>query len=134
MEHPAPLPFWLPNRLTRSAVSQFMHGERQTAVLCRHLLPSIDEADARVCLEMQIADELRHADLYRRYLAPLGPPAPPQPALARIFNSLQRWRGGPEGPILILHLILEGEALWLQKRVEMWLPCPLFRSMSRRSP
>jgi hypothetical protein len=125
------VPFWLPNRVARWAVSQFLHGEVSTAEACHALGARIGGPEAEL-LDIQRTDELRHASFYREYLAPLGGPLPVLPGLARAYGAAS----GPDVPIagtlLAFHVLLEGESLGLQKQVSRWLPCPLFAEISAR--
>lgn len=132
---PLIVPSWLPRRTFVAAVSQLYHGEIATAAACRRLLagPVGADAGARVCLEIQIADETRHARAYRAYLARLGDIAPTGPAVAVFLRDAATAPGDPDlGAILAYHVVLEGEALRIQRGFATWLPCPVFRALNAR--
>lgn len=128
---PPNLPVWTPKRLAVFAADQLHHGESATATVCESLLPQMECAAARRCLEAQIDDERRHASFYARYLEALGASAgDTRPALADAYAAIVAWDGPPEAPILATHAVIEVENLKLQRRVSLWLPCPLFRSIA----
>ncbi|NQV84663.1 MAG: hypothetical protein HQ494_12690 [Rhodospirillales bacterium] len=58
------LPWWLPRKFQAAVISQFYHGELATIRMCRKLLGAISDPVARRCVELQIADEKRHAEVY----------------------------------------------------------------------
>lgn len=124
------VPFWLPNRLAAWAVSQFMHGERATAEMCHMIAPRLNCPMASAFLETQRADELRHAEIYNRYLKKIGGPRPISKHLQGAYQAGRDWDGPVEGVLLAYHVMLEGESLFLQQDVARWLPSPLFNQMS----
>jgi hypothetical protein len=129
------VPTWLPRRTFVAAVSQLYHGEIATAAACRRLLagPVGINAGARACLEIQIADETRHARAYQTYLARLGDIAPAEPAVAAFLQDGAAAPGDSDlGAILAYHVVLEGEALRIQHGFATWLPCPVFRALNGR--
>lgn len=126
------LPRWWPRKAFTAAVSQLYYGELATAAFCRRLMTWLDDPIAVECLRFQVADENRHAALYGDYLAGLGGPQPIQSALALAVRSLQNWQGPLEGLVLAYHLVLEGEALFLQDAFARRVPCPLFRQINQR--
>ena len=125
------LPIWAPRALCAGAISQFYIGELATAELCRRLKGRLGSDVADRCLDLQIADEERHARLYAAYLERIGGIRAPDPAVWRGLACALEWAGAPQAQILAYHVILEGEALALQRNVGDWLPCPLFRQISR---
>lgn len=125
------LPFWLPDRIARWSVSQFLHGELATADACSALAQRMGGQEAGL-LDIQRADEMRHAGFYRDYLAPLGGPMPAFPALARAYEAASAPGVPVAGTLLAFHVLLEGESLGLQKLVGRWLPCSLFAEISAR--
>jgi hypothetical protein len=131
-DRPAAKPRWLPGRAYVRAVSQLYHGELATAEACRRLLAEADDVAARRCLELQIADEGRHAEAYARYLARLGDIAPVDEAVAGALAAFRTWRGPPEGAVVAYHLVLEGEALRVQAEMSRHFPCRLLRDINRR--
>ncbi len=126
------LPFWWPRRALAETVSQLYHGELATADFCRRLAARLRDPLAIECLQFQIADETRHAALYDGYLARLGGRQAVQPALALAIRSVQAWQEPLEGRVLAYHVVLEGEALFLQDAFARLVPCPLFRQINHR--
>lgn len=124
------LPAWLPRRLAARAIVQFYLGEIATAHACERIERHIALPAAHGFLSLQAADERRHAALYRAYLDRIGGVPRRQPAIATTYRRALDWRGGPEGIILAFHVVLEGESLRLQRVIDKWLPCPLFRDIS----
>lgn len=125
-------PIWLSEPAAIWAVSQLRHGELRTAAMCRAVAPAVDERAAAEFLDTQARDEDRHARIYARYLGKLNNAAvkPPDGALDRAYESALDWRGAPEAVLLAYSVILEGEALRIQRSAETWLPCPIFRDLS----
>jgi hypothetical protein len=125
-------PVFLPRSLYVRALSQFYHGERAAQALCRGLVRRLGQADAEVCLEAQIADETRHAEIFHRYMTRIGGLAPPERTLVAAHGAVQAWRGAPEAVVLACHILLETEALRIERAVDRWCPCPLFREIGAR--
>lgn len=126
------VPRSVPSALYVALVSQFYHGELATLRLCRRLLGHIGYADARRCLAVQIADEDRHARVYRAYLQRLGDIAEPEPTVADAYRRALAWPGPPEAMIAAFNIVLEGEALRTLDDLGGWLPCPWFRRINAR--
>ena len=93
----ARLPLWITEDEARTALSQLFHGEVATGGLCRRLLEAVEEPAARRCLALQVADEARHAEVYRRYLERLGGIAPVDDTLARALEAASDAPAGPLG-------------------------------------
>ncbi len=81
-------------------------------------------------LEMQLDDEVRHAEIYLRYLKMLGGVAPMEPALGLAADRILKWRGAPEAIVLSCHVLLETESLRLGRAINAWFSCPLFGAIS----
>ncbi|MDJ0609281.1 MAG: ferritin-like domain-containing protein [Kiloniellales bacterium] len=126
------LPLWISRRHAAIAISQLYHGEMATVRLCRRLLGEVEEPLLRRCLTLQIGDEARHAEAYRRYLERLGGVMPVEPALARALDLAGRGTLGTAGTVMAYHIVAEGEVLRLQERLAGFFPCPLLRQVSRR--
>lgn len=131
---PVVVPAWFPRQTYIAAISQLYHGELATAKACGRLVDSwVDiDPDRRACLEIQIRDEIRHAEVYRTYLARLGDIASPDAAVAALLEGGGGWRDPDLGIMLAYHVLLEGEALHIQHGFATWLPCPLFRELNAR--
>jgi len=125
-------PLWLSRRAYVSAISQLYHGEVATIRACRRLADEIADPAARDCLDVQIADEMRHASAYAAYLDRLGGVAPIDPAVADAHDEGMAWKGGPAALVVLYHVVLEGEALMLHGDFRRWFRCPLFRAINRR--
>ncbi|NQU61827.1 MAG: ferritin-like domain-containing protein [Rhodospirillales bacterium] len=121
------LPWWLPRKFCAAVVSQLFHGEQATLKMCHRLLAEIEAPAARRCLELQIADEERHARVFLDYLSGIGGLQPIDPVLAAAYDKALAWTGPPEGLIAAFNIILEGEALYALDYLAGWIKCPLFR-------
>jgi len=126
------IPQWVPAALYTALVSQFYFGELATLRLCRRLIERIGDADAGRCLAVQIADEERHARVYRTYLERLGDIAQPEPTVAAVYERALAWPGPPEAMVAAFNIVLEGEALRTLDDLDGWLPCPWFRRINAR--
>jgi hypothetical protein len=124
------LPRWLPRKFTTADISQFYHGEMAILAMCRRVLDELDDPWARRCIEIQIADESRHAEAYRTYLAAIGDLAPPDPVLSVAYGRALDWCGPPEALIAAFNIVLEGEAIYALDYLGGWLPCPRFRNLN----
>ena len=124
-------PLWMTRMQVRKAISQLYHGEVATSRLCRRLIDELDHPAARRCLEWQLADELRHAEVYRRYLERLGGIVPMDANLARTFESALAGPYGTLGAMVAFHVVVEGEVLRVQDALARLLPCPLLRQINR---
>ncbi len=129
-DRPPAIPVWLPNGIAASAISQFYHGEIATARMCHQILRDLSCREAENFVETQISDELRHADIYDRYLEKLGGIRNPARHISEAYQKALNWTGAPQAQILAFHVVLEGEAVRLQHSVGMWMPCSLFRDIS----
>lgn len=126
------LPRWLPRSFAAAVVSQFYHGEQATLTMCRRLLDEIEEPAARRCIEIQIVDEERHAEVYETYVTRIGHLHPIDPGLSAAYAGALAWDGPPQGLIAAFNIVLEGEALFALDYLGGWLPCPLFRRINAR--
>lgn len=113
-------------------VNQFIGGEEATARLCEEVAPRIGLDAARDCLMVQVEDERRHAEIYRRYLERLGGRPAQQGLLDEAVERALSWKGAPEAALLAFHVIVEGEALAFQDKARSRIPDPLFDDMSRQ--
>ncbi len=129
---PRRIPFWMPGRVARWTVSQFLHGEIATASACAALAARFGDGPEAVALDIQRQDECRHATFYAAYLEPLGGSLPVDSALERAYATASSSAMTPAATLLAFHVLLEGESLGLQKLVGRWLPCPLFAEISAR--
>lgn len=127
-EAAAPLPDATParagDRRRAAIVSQLLHGETATRAACLRLAALHPSGAARRCLALQAADEARHAGAYAAYLAPLGGPGPADPGVLDALDAAATWPGPPVAGPLIANLIIESEAVRLQRRDLDALGCP----------
>lgn len=128
----AAVPAWLPKKFQAALISQFYHGEMATLAMCRRILADVDTPAARRCVEIQIADEARHAEVYEAYVAEIGGLQPIDPTLKAAYDKALAWDGPPEAMIAAFNIILEGEALFALDTLGGWLPCPRFRGINAR--
>lgn len=126
-------PAWLSRRLFAGVVADLGYGETVTARACEIMATLLDDsAAARECLAAQAADERAHADLYERYLGLLDVPSRVNPGLDEVYQRCFAWTDHPVALVLAFNVVLEGEALRLQRFLSERMPCPLFRSINRR--
>ena len=125
-------PWWLPRRTYVAMVSQLYHAEVATMRMCRRLQSELPEPEAKRFLEIQYADELRHAEAYRAYLERLGDIAPINGAVATALEGGLAWSGSYHGAVVAFNVVLEGEAVMLQQKLSEMFPCPLFRQINAR--
>lgn len=129
---PIALPRWLPRRYVARALSQFLHGERVTAEICRAGLSGWrDQPVIADCLQGQAQDEERHAVLFQGYLRRLGDIAPVDPVLQTVLEAVLAWKGPPEAALVAVNIILEGAALRMLDDLGDLLACPLFTQINR---
>jgi hypothetical protein len=124
------VPRLMPKRLYAAIISQFLHGERATAKLCRRLIGAIDDPVVHRFLATQIADETRHAEAYARYLDHLGGARAVDANFGQALNQALEWSGPPQAWMLGFHVLLEGEALRTLADFQEFWPCPVFRRMN----
>ncbi len=126
-------PRWLSRRLFAGIVADLLYGETVTARACVHISDLLkDSAAARACLAAQAADEQAHAALYGRYLDRLDVPGRVNPGLEEVYQRCLAWSGHPVALVLAFNVVLEGEALRLQRFLAERLSCPLFCALNRR--
>jgi hypothetical protein len=130
-EGPRP-PRWLSRRCYAGIVSDLRYGELVTARACTQMASMFQATAVRNHLASQRADELAHADLYERYLHRLDAEDHANPALEHLYQRCLDWSGDPLGLVIAFNVVLEGEALRLQRFLATRLPCPLFSALNRR--
>lgn len=124
-------PAWLPRRGYVTAISQFYYGELATIEICKRILPELRDPSAARFVRTQIADEERHAALYARYLGQVGGIGEIEEGVAMAYRGARAWRGSHHGPIILSHVVLEGEGLRLQNLYSRWFACPLYQQINR---
>ena len=88
-------PLWFRKRTYRSLVSQFHHGELAVMRMCDHLLPRLEDAEARAFVALQRRDEAKHAWVYGAYAERLGGIQPMEEALAVLLPKAKTGRAPP---------------------------------------
>ena len=126
------LPERLPPAVYVDMVSQLYHAELAALDVLARLIGELPEASAQRFLATQIADEQRHAAVYRTYLERLGDIAPINDRLDAIFRSARDAKMPAFAGVVALNIVMEHEALQQQKKRIETLPCPLFREINRR--
>ncbi len=129
---PPHLPLWITQDQGRTAISQLYYGEIATSRMCQALLREFEPGPARQCLEFQIKDELRHAEVFKRYLESLGGVAEMDRNLAWALDAAGSGPAGPLGAMVAFHVVVEGEVLRVQDSLSRLLPCPLLKQINRR--
>ncbi|MCP4328524.1 MAG: ferritin-like domain-containing protein [Alphaproteobacteria bacterium] len=129
---PVQPPSWLARKHYAAVISHFLDGERATIEICRGLQSHMAEPVARQLLMLQIGDERRHASVYESYLQRLGDIAATDPAVAEVLNRSRNWEGNWLGPIVAFHIVVEGEALQMQRELCAAFCCPLFSQIAAR--
>ena len=115
-------------------VSQLYHAERMTRKVCEQILGQLDSLDARRFLTTQIADEERHSLVYLEYLRRLGDVTRMNEGLAAVREGARCWRGSPYGLMVAFHVVLEGEAVGIQRSLADVLPWPCSGKSTPESP
>lgn len=114
------------------AVGALIAGENATAGACRLLIDILPPSIARDCLELQAADEDRHARAYAGFLERIGRDPQPHERLSLAVDRLMSWSGPPAGLIFAVHIVLESEALVIQQDLDGDIDCPLFHAINQR--
>lgn len=123
-------PRWMTRRAYINAISQMHHAEAATGRMCAALATRLPAGPARRFLRLQAADEARHAALYAAYLTRLGDIAPMEPGLREAIEGALDWQGSPLAILLAYNIILEGEALHLQKASARVFPCAVLKRIT----
>lgn len=125
------LPPWITRHQARAAISQLHYGEAATSLVCLALLQGFPAGPARQCLEHQAEDELRHAEVFKKYLERLGGLAPMDRTLARALKAASQGPAGHLGTMVAFHVVVEGEVLRVQGSLARLLPCPLLKQITQ---
>ncbi len=113
-------------------VSQLYWAEQVALEALTRMRVELPEPEARAFLVTQIADEQRHADVYRAYLERVGALRPLDPGLGEVFAAAAAWDGPGWARVVALNVMMEHEALHQQQRRIAMLPCPLFKQINTR--
>ena len=130
-QQPIALPEWISKQQYAKIVVNLVQGELITALACEQLSGAFDDPLVSNFLNLQAQEEALHAGLYKRYLQLLGEEVDPYPA----FDRFLRIAEDPGCPVLkkmiVFHVLLENDALSIQKLMAREFPCPLFRDLNR---
>jgi hypothetical protein len=112
-------------------VSQLYYAEEATLQVCSRMIAELPEMQAKLYVCLQVADEARHAGVYRSYLEKLGDIRPIDRGLKDVFDAALAFDGPAFGLVAALNVLMEHEALRQQQRRIETLPCPLFRQINQ---
>lgn len=113
----------------RAMVSQIYHGECTTLAVCKRLSDEIPDPLAARFLALQADEERRHAQMFERYLEPLGGIAPVDPGLGGAFARTLSWDGPWQAVAVAVNVILEAETIRLLLRSPHLFSCPKLRTI-----
>lgn len=129
---PVVLPAGVRASVYADMVSQLFWAEQVALDALARMTAELPEPEARDFLATQIADEDRHAQVYRGYLERLGDLRPLDPGLGEVFAEATAWDGPAWGRVAALNVLMEHEALHQQHHRIANLPCPLFKQVNQR--
>lgn len=125
-------PFWMSKKKYVRMVSNLIYGELATARACKTLQNRLKSNLNIEFLQTQIDDELHHAEIYSRYLAYLGHEMNPSPKWQSIIEECLNAKHSNIEMVIAFHFLLEGEAVFLQKLIAEYMPCPLFSDINHK--
>lgn len=123
-------PLWIRWRTYTKLFSNFYHGEMIAQAMCRRLLSEIDDPLHRQFVETQLADEMRHAAVYKRYIARFGQILPISHELKTAVDKTFAWSGSSVGLIVGFHVVFEGGTLSLLEWLGKSFRCPLWAEIN----
>lgn len=130
-QQPMVPPDWISKQQNARIVVNLLRGEMITVQACEQLSGAVDDSLARKFLSLQAREETLHAGFYKRYLRLLGEEVDPYPAFDK-FAQLAKDPGcSVLKKMLVFHVLLENDALSIQKLMAREFPCPLFRDLNR---
>jgi putative sterol carrier protein len=91
-------------------VSQFLHGEQGALVAMAKVCAAVDSVEAKCCAALQMADEARHVEVYRRYLDKIGITYPVSPTLRDLLGQAVRHRSA-DLTYVAVQVLMEGLGL-----------------------
>jgi len=127
---PIKVPVWIKRQTYAKLISQFYHGERLTQKLCHALIDRVARPEDLAFVRMQLADEIRHAEVYQKYIETFHDILPVSEELEHALERSLEWSGSPLGLIASVHVVFEGGTLSLLENLSKSFPCPLFRQMN----
>jgi len=123
-------PDWLSDQQYVRMVSNLIYGEKATVKACEKLQAYFGPGSYTDFLTSQIQDEQHHAHIYERYLQMLDREIDPSPEWCDLIGDCLDHHTSPVALMLAFHVLLEGEAVFLQKLIGKHMSCPLFRQMN----
>jgi len=126
------VPPWLTRQFFRHVVSQLYHGEIASLEVCERLATLIDDPRAHRFLNIQIADERRHAALYHNYLVDLGGVSPVDAGLQRARTGIAAWTGSWHGLMVAVNAVLESEAIRTLHSAPRLFACPRLTAINQQ--
>ena len=130
-QQPTALPDWISKHQYAKIVVNLLQGEMITAHACEQLSGAFDDPTVSHFLNLQAREETLHAGFYNRYLRLLGEEVDPYPAFDKFLQLAKDPGCSVLKKMLVFHVLLENEALSIQKLMAREFPCPLFRDLNR---
>src|SRR5271157_3680874 len=100
----------LMRKLAAWRLSQFLHGEQGALMVCGQLVDAAPDLDAKMCAAVQVMDEARHVEGFRKYITKLDRIYPIDPTLERLLRGIiehERW----EPKYVGMQIVAEGLAI-----------------------
>jgi para-aminobenzoate N-oxygenase AurF len=97
-------------RVSAWRLSQFLHGEQGSLLVCGQLVNSVPELDAKLYGATQVVDEGRHVEVFERYVKKLHKIYPVDPLLKSLVDEIlasPSW----ELKLLGMQMLIEGLAI-----------------------
>ncbi len=97
-------------RVSAWRLSQFLHGEQGSLLVCGQLVNSVPELDAKLYVATQVVDEGRHVEVFERYVKKLHKIYPVDPLLKALVDEIlasELW----ELKLLGMQMLIEGLAI-----------------------
>jgi hypothetical protein len=97
-------------RVSAWRLSQFLHGEQGSLLVCGQLVNSVPELDAKLYSATQVVDEGRHVEVFERYVKKLHKIYPVDPLLKALIDEIlasELW----ELKLLGMQMLIEGLAI-----------------------
>jgi hypothetical protein len=97
-------------RVSAWRLSQFLHGEQGSLLVCGQLVNSVPELDAKLYGATQVVDEGRHVEVFERYVKKLHKIYPVDPLLKGLIDEIlasELW----ELKLLGMQMLIEGLAI-----------------------
>jgi len=125
-------PGWLSQRQYIQMVRNLICGEEATVQACKILQSRLGPGLYYDFLETQINDEIHHAKLYHQYLDLLADDIEPSSGWHEVLEKCLNSHTTVVELILAFHILLEGEAVFLQKLIGEYISCPLFADINNK--